>query len=225
MRELSTWKPCETAGLAALDGTHVRLEPLDWDVHGEGLAAAVAGPGSEPLWDYMAMGPYKDLADLREGFDRARLSQRWGTMVIREKGSGLVRGMASYMRNREEVGSTEVGCVVFSAPLQRTTAATEAIYLMARHVFDDLGYRRFEWKCHSLNEASMRAAVRFGFTYEGTFRNDMIVKGRNRDSAWYSMIDSEWPTLDSAFRAWLSAENFDETGRQRASLEAYRKAL
>ncbi|WP_026168159.1 GNAT family N-acetyltransferase [Kordiimonas gwangyangensis] len=225
MSDLSNWKPCATPGRVALDGTYTRLEPLNWDTHGEGLATAVAGHDSDELWHYMAYGPFEGVHDLRQAFDAAIRAQGWCTMVIRARASGEILGMASYMRNRETMGSTEVGCVTFAKKLQRTTIATEAIYLMARHVFEDLGYRRFEWKCHAQNAASMRAAVRFGFIYEGTFRNDMVFKGRNRDTAWYSMIDSEWPDLDAAFRAWLSPENFDEAGQQRATLEAYRKAL
>lgn len=225
MRDLTNWKPCQTPGLVALDGIYARLEPIDWPLHGDGLAAAVSGPGNEELWYYMAYGPFEGAHDLQQAFEGASRTQGWRTMVIRARSSGEILGMASYMRNREAMGSTEVGCVTFAKKLQRTTIATEAIYLMARHVFEDLGYRRFEWKCHAQNEASMRAAVRFGFTYEGTFRNDMVFKGRNRDTAWYSMIDSEWPALDSTFRAWLNPGNFDGDGHQRAKLEAYRRAL
>jgi len=115
--------------------------------------------------------------------------------------------------------------VAFGEKLKRTRIASEAICLMAAHVFDDLGYRRFEWKCDDGNAASMRAAIRFGFTYEGTFRQDMVVKGRNRDSAWYSMLDGEWPALKAAFRAWLAPGNFASDGVQKASLESYRAAL
>lgn len=146
-------------------------------------------------------------------------------MVIRCRETDEILGMASFMRLREAFGSAEVGCVAFGERLKRTRIATEAIYLMADHVFTHLGYRRFEWKCDDKNAASMRAARRFGFSYEGTFRQDMVVKGRNRDSAWFSMLDSEWPSLKAAFKAWLKVANFDERGQQKASLEAYRGAL
>jgi RimJ/RimL family protein N-acetyltransferase len=116
----------------------------------------------------------------------------------------------------------EIGNVLFTPALQATTAATEAMYLMARHAFEDLGYRRYEWKCNDLNAPSRRAAVRLGFTYEGTFRQHMIVKGRNRDTAWYSMIDTEWPRVKAAFEAWLDPGNFDEAGRQKRRLEEIR---
>ena len=127
-------------------------------------------------------------------------------------------GMASYMRIRPEHGSAEVGFVCFSKAMQRTPAATEAMYLMARHLFDDLGYRRYEWKCDNANEKSRRAAERLGFAFEGVFRQDMVMKGRNRDTAWYSMLDTEWPAAKAAFEAWLAPENFDGEGRQRNKL-------
>jgi RimJ/RimL family protein N-acetyltransferase len=133
--------------------------------------------------------------------------------------------MASYMRIRPEAGSAEVGSVVFSKALQRTAAATEAIFLMARHLFEDRGYRRFEWKCDNQNAASVRAARRFGFTAEGVFRQDMVVKGRNRDTAWFSILDGEWPRIRSAFEQWLAPENFDPAGQQRRSLAAIRDRL
>ncbi len=126
--------------------------------------------------------------------------------------------MASYMRIRQEHGSAEVGFVLFGARLQRTAAATEAMYLMARHLFEDLGYRRYEWKCDDDNAASKRAADRLGFTFEGVFRNDMVVKGRSRDTAWFSMTDAEWPRLGGRLDAWLASENFDPDGRQKRRL-------
>ena len=126
--------------------------------------------------------------------------------------------MASYLRIEPEFGVIEIGHIWFGVPLQRTTAATEAIYLLARHAFDDLGYRRLEWKCNALNAASRRAAERFGFTFEGVFRQHMVVKGRNRDTAWYAIVDEDWPAIRSAFQAWLAPENFDSQGIQVRSL-------
>ena len=134
--------------------------------------------------------------------------------VIRVKESGTLEGMVSYMRARPEHGSVEIGCVAFGHRLQRTAAATEAVYLMAKHAFDDLGYRRFEWKCDNTNEASKRAALRFGFTYEGLFRQDMVRKGANRDTAWFSIIDKEWPKVRTGFERWLDPANFSATGLQ-----------
>ena len=126
--------------------------------------------------------------------------------------------MASYLNIVPDMGCIEIGHIWFAPPLQKTRAATEAIFLMMGHVFDDLGYRRLEWKCNDLNEASMRAARRFGFTYEGTFRQHMVVKGRNRDTAWFSLLDREWPAVRTAFERWLAPDNFDAAGRQRTSL-------
>ena len=140
--------------------------------------------------------------------------------AIIEQASGKASGMASYLNIVPDMGCIEIGHIWFAPPLQKTRAATEAIFLMMRHVFDDLGYRRLEWKCNALNEASMRAARRFGFTYEGTFRQHMVVKGRNRDTAWFSLLDREWPAVRAAFERWLAPENFDAEGRQRMSLTA-----
>lgn len=148
----------------------------------------------------------------------------WETMVIRSAETAEILGMASYMRHREEHGSTEVGCVTFGKKLQRSRIATDAMYLMARHAFVDLGYRRYEWKCDNRNEASKRAAFRFGFTYEGVFRNDMVRNGQSRDTAWYAMIDSDWPEIEQAFWAWLDAGNFDAEGQQLRKLADLRAA-
>jgi RimJ/RimL family protein N-acetyltransferase len=136
--------------------------------------------------------------------------------------AGRAAGYASFMRIEPAHGVVEVGNILLSPILQRTRAATEAMYLMARHVFEDLGYRRYEWKCNAQNEPSRRAALRYGFTYEGIFRQHMVVKDRNRDTAWFSMLDSEWPARKAAFEAWLDPSNFDENGEQRKSLQSLR---
>ncbi len=142
--------------------------------------------------------------------------------AIVDASSNRAMGYASYMRIDPPNRVIEVGNVLFTPGLQGTTGATEAMYLMARHVFDDLGYRRYEWKCNALNEPSRRAAVRFGFTYEGVFRQHMIIKGANRDTAWYAMLDSEWPDRKRAFEEWLSPSNFDAAGRQKRTLAEIR---
>ena len=126
------------------------------------------------------------------------------------------------MRIREIHGSAEVGCVAFSHALRRTPEATEAMYLMAQHLLEELGYRRYEWKCHNENAASHRAAQRFGFKFEGVFRNDMVIRGQNRDTAWYAMTDADWPNVKAAFEAWLDPSNFDAAGQQKQSLESFR---
>jgi RimJ/RimL family protein N-acetyltransferase len=169
------------------------------------------------IWSYLPYGPYESVDAMRE-----RVAEMVGTLdplyfaIVRD---GQPQGIASYLRIEPKHGAIEIGHIWFGTPLQRTTAATEAIYLLARHAMDDLGYRRFEWKCNALNEKSRRAAERFGFTFEGVFRNHMVVKGQNRDSAWYSIIDSEWPAIRAAFERWLAPENFDENGSQRRPLQ------
>lgn len=216
--DLSDWKACAQPGRTKLGGAYCMLEPFDAEKHGPGLFSAIGGPVNDDLWIYIPMGPFADAEDLNAALAQTHTERGWDTMVIRDLATNDILGMASYMRQRPEQGSVEVGCIVFSHALQRTRIATEAIYLMASHVFDDLGYRRFEWKCNAANAASMRAAVRFGFTYEGKFRNDMVMKGTNRDTAWYSVIDSEWPRVKPAFRTWLQANNFDKNGKQRSKL-------
>lgn len=222
MSDLTDWTPRPTPGLAALDGTAVRLEPFDWTAHGEGLFAAVGGEANAGIWTHMPSGPFLDPAALRRMLEANRERERWRTMVARARSGGAILGMATYMRIREAHGSAEIGCVAFGPNLRRTRAATETFRLMAAHVFADLGYRRYEWKCDRANAASKRAAERFGFVFEGTFRQDMVSKGRNRDTAWYAITDAEWPALDAALETWLAPANFAADGRQLRSLESIR---
>ena len=147
----------------------------------------------------------------------------WRTLVVLNQQSGEVLGMAAFMRIRETHGSAEIGCVAFGPKLKRTRYATEAFALMAGHLFDDLGYRRYEWKCNVDNAASKRSAERFGFTFEGVFRNDMVTKGRSRDTAWYSITDKEWPSLRLALDQWLADANFATDGGQITTLEFFRR--
>ena len=219
---LKDWTPRERPGQWPLEGARVVLEPLDWNVHADGLYRAIAAPDIADLWDYMPIGPFKGQAQFEKTLIRVCADSGWELLVIRKVNGGKILGMAGYMRIREQHGSAEVGCVSFGRALRRTPEATEAMYLMASHVFDELGYRRYEWKCHNDNAASHRAAARFGFQFEGVFRNDMVVKGLNRDTAWYAMTDEDWPNLKSAFEAWLSPQNFDAAGEQKRKLEAFR---
>ena len=206
-------------GRAPLQGTHVRLEPVDVAAHAPSLYALSHGrPEDEALWTYLPYGPFAGQGEFERWLDeRARSSDPLFFAVIEEQ-SGQASGMASYLNIVPTNGSIEIGHIWFAPPLQKTRAATEAVFLMMRHVFDDLGYRRLEWKCDALNEASKCAARRFGFTYEGTFRQHMVVKGRNRDTAWFALLDREWPAVRAAFERWLDPANFDAAGRQRASL-------
>jgi RimJ/RimL family protein N-acetyltransferase len=157
---------------------------------------------------------------MMESVERWRQAEQAVLLAIVPADSAKAAGWASYMRIKPAHGVIEVGNVLFSPALQRTRAATEAMYLMARHVFEDLGYRRYEWKCNAKNEPSCRAALRLGFTFEGIFRQHMVVKGCNRDTAWFSMLDCEWPARKRAFEAWLEPENFDDAGKQRRALSA-----
>ncbi|MEY4783188.1 MAG: hypothetical protein RIR41_1123 [Pseudomonadota bacterium] len=224
MSDLSTWTRRPPPGLEPLAGRLVRLEPLDAGAHGEALFAAVGGAANAGIWEWMPVGPFAAREELL-GFLAAQLAQEgWRTMVIRAGGTGDVLGMCTYMRIREAHGSAEIGCVAFGPRLKRTPEATEALWLMAAHVFD-LGYRRYEWKCNNDNLASKRAAERFGFRFEGLFRNDMVTKGRSRDTAWYAITDADWPGIASALEGWLAPSNFAaEDGAQRRTLESFRRA-
>ena len=218
---LSGWTPKERPAPDVLEGRYVRLERLDWARHGDGLFAAVGGAQNDDLWTHMPIGPFPERAVFEQMYDFVRQRFEWETSVICHLGTGAVLGTVSFMRVRETHGSAEIGCVTFGPALKRTREATEAVYLMAAHVFDGLGYRRFEWKCDNANAASRRAAERFGFQFEGVFRNDMVVKGRSRDTAWFAMTDADWPALKAAYEGWLAPENFDAAGRQLRALGAF----
>ena len=216
-RPLPDWTPRERPGRDVLSGRYCRLEPLEAERHASALFDAFARDTSGEGWTYLPYGPFADSSDwgawvetMSEGDDPLFFA------ILDPDGTAI--GVASYLRIDAQVGSIEVGHIHYSPLLQRTRAATEAMYLMAWRVFDELGYRRYEWKCDDLNAPSRRAAERLGFTYEGTFRQHRIYKGRNRDTAWYSIIDSEWPAVREALEAWLEPSNFDEQGTQRARL-------
>lgn len=211
------FSPPPRPGPERIAGRHVALERLDAARHAEDLF--VANAGQDWVWDYMPYGPFDDLQSYRDWqAGMAALSDPF-FYALRDNGTGQVGGLASYLRIDPGNGVIEIGHIEIAPVLQRTPAATEAISLMIGWAFD-AGYRRVEWKCNALNAPSCQAAQRYGFTYEGTFRQHMITKGRNRDSAWYSIIDSEWPGLARAHLAWLAPSNFDDQGRQRQSLAA-----
>ena len=210
------WKPVALPRPVTLRGRYVRLEPLDAVRHTGALWQAVRG--QDGLWAFLADGPYASEADLRRAIEEKQAAADAVFLALIPTATGLAAGYASYMRMEPAHGVVEVGNILLTAALQRTTAATEAMALMAAHVFDDLGYRRYEWKCNARNEASRRAALRLGFQFEGIFRQHMVVKGHNRDTAWFSMLDHEWPARKRAISAWLDPANFDSQGRQRRSL-------
>jgi RimJ/RimL family protein N-acetyltransferase len=217
---VNTW-PASPPGDVRLIGRFGRVEKLDAAVHGPDLANATRG--HDALWPYMGYGPFADDAAFLEWVaTRPALTDPFSYAVLDEQYRAV--GIVTLMEIRPAMRVIEVGHVVHTPALQRTPLATEAHYLLARYVFETLGYRRYEWKCNALNEPSRRAADRFGFTYEGTFRQATIVKGRNRDTAWFSMLDGEWPARKAAFERWLAPENFDAQGKQKQSLQAIRKS-
>ena len=213
--DLSGWTPPPLPPRAPLAGRYVRLEPLAPD-HAAGLFAAFAEDAAGAMWRYLPHGPFADPAGFRAWLDAARLLHDPLHFAIR-MGDGRLGGTLSLMRMTPRAGSIETGWLTFAPRLQRTREATEAVHLLMRWAFE-AGYRRFEWKCDAANRASRRAAERFGFSFEGVFRQAGVVKGRNRDTAWFAAIDAEWPALRSAFDTWLEPGNFDDAGRQRQRL-------
>ena len=204
---------------SAIAGRTVTLVPLDPDAHAAGLLAATQGLGADPhMWDYLGYGPFTDLAEFTQSVHTFAASDDplWYAIIGADAGKPL--GAGSYLRIDTANRVIEIGHLLFGSAMQRSTAATETIYLLIRTAFD-LGYRRVEWKCNDLNERSKRAAIRFGFTYEGTFRQHMVIKGRNRDTAWFAITDSEWPAIRRAYESWLSPDNFDDQGHQRQKLD------
>ena len=201
-----------------LEGARVRLEPLDPARHGDALWDESHGPDKDVVWQYLFEPPFPDRASFQAHLERKAASEDPLFFAVVDKVRNRALGYQTLMRIDTTFRVIEVGNVMYGTGLQRTPLSTEAQYLFARHVFDDLGYRRYEWKCNALNAPSRRTAERLGFTFEGIFRQHMIVRGRNRDTAWFSMIDAEWPTIRAGFEAWLSPANFDAQGRQKASL-------
>jgi RimJ/RimL family protein N-acetyltransferase len=218
--DLSAWTARPRPERRELEGRYVRLEPLDRAVHGDELFEAGSGPDAEHLWRYLRDGPFPDRASFGRWLDWAAAGEDPFFYAARDKRTGHVEGRLAFMRIDQANGVIEIRHILFGPRLARTRAATEAVYLQARHIFEDLGYRRFEWKCDHGNAASMQAALRLGFRFEGVFRQHMIVKGRNRDTAWFSLLDREWPAVRAAFERWLALDNFDAAGRQRTSLSA-----
>jgi RimJ/RimL family protein N-acetyltransferase len=210
--------PAARPARAPLSGRWARLEPADPERHADALFAAGHDGVDPALWDWLPYGPW-EAAELRAHLAAATTSDDPLHYAICDAETGVPGGMAALMRITPEFGVIEIGHVWFGGALQRTRVATDAIHLLAREAFR-LGNRRLEWKCDSGNARSRAAAARFGFTYEGTFRQHMVVKGRNRDTAWFSILDTEWPSVESAFAAWLDPANFDADGAQREPLRA-----
>jgi RimJ/RimL family protein N-acetyltransferase len=207
---------------AALEGRFVRIEMLDAERHASDLFAANAEDREGRIWTYLPYGPYDDEKVYRDWVAAMAKSEDPLFHAIIDKATGKASGVASYLRIEPAIGVIEVGHINYAPALQRTAAATEAMYLLMKRVFDELGYRRYEWKCDALNGPSQAAAGRLGFIYEGTFWQATIYKGRNRDTAWYGMTDRDWPAVKAGFEAWLDPTNFDAEGRQKRSLTACR---
>ena len=225
MQDLSDFPPRARPQPIVQNGASVAVEPYDGARHGEELFEGLGGTADaiNALLLYFPNGPFEGVSDFRAWLDRENASGSYVTRVFRSVESGKLVGMASYMRLDEKNGVIEVGAVAHGPAMQRSTMSTEVHYLMARHVFDDLGYRRYEWKLNNDNAKSHASAKRLGFAYEGVFRQHMVTKGKNRDTAWYAMIDSDWPALKAAFEAFLSPANFDAGGGQIRSLAAIRE--
>ena len=207
------WKPVYLPSNEPMQGDYCRLEPLDPIVHAEDLFAANKHDLEGKLWTYLRYGPFGSFDEYFQWLKIMSNKADPQFYAIIDLGGNKAVGLASYLRISPEYGSIEVGHLCYSPLLQGTVAATEAMFLMMQRIFD-MGYRRYEWKCNSLNIASCNAARRLGFSPEGVFRQDAVVKGRNRDTAWFSIIDTEWGILKEAFTKWLSPLNFDEKGNQ-----------
>jgi RimJ/RimL family protein N-acetyltransferase len=217
--ELIDWSPVPVPSGEPLRGDHVLLRPLDPVADAEPLHSISHLPAGDPaIWTYLPDGPYESPAHLGQTLAWAAGAAGHVYYAIEPLEERRPLGQASYLRIEPSFGTIEIGHIWFAPELQRTTAATEAIYLLARHAFDDLSYRRLEWKCDALNDASRRAAERFGFRFEGVFRNHQIVKGRNRDTAWFAITDEDWPAVCGGFKEWLAPDNFDGRGTQKRSL-------
>jgi RimJ/RimL family protein N-acetyltransferase len=211
------WAPPPRPPRQPLVGQYCRVEPLEADRHAADLHAANSAAADSRDWTYLAYGPFDSMESYTAWVQRICLGDDPLFHAIVDSATGKAIGVASYLRIEPASGSIEVGHINYSPALQRTRAATEAMYLMMRRVFE-LGYRRYEWKCDALNARSRAAAQRYGFSYEGIFRQATVYKGRNRDTAWYAAIDSEWPALQAAFVQWLDPANFGQDGRQRVRL-------
>lgn len=211
-------KPAKSAPeRIVLEGRYTRLEPLERRHAADLLAVSTMDGGAERYRWLFSHAP-KNLQDMEARIDEANAGSDPAYVAIVDRVSGRALGQQGWMRIRPEHGSIEIGGVYWGLPMARTRLATEALYLFARHAFDDLGYRRFEWKCNDRNEPSKAAATRFGFKHEGVFRQDMIIKGESRDTAWFSILDREWPALRAEYERWLSPDNFDDAGQQKTRL-------
>ncbi len=215
---LPQWIAAQVPNVARMVGTYCDVERVDSRKHAADLLEAYRQDSEGRLWTYLTYGPFETVEEISQWLDAAATNENQIFYAIVEKRTGKALGIATYLRIQPDNGVIEVGGISYAPKLQRTPMATEAMFLMMKHVFDVFGYRRYEWKCDALNEISCRAAERLGFTYEGLFRQAVIYRGRNRDTAWYAIIDKEWPAIKNAFEAWLAPGNFDSEGHQKRKL-------
>lgn len=218
MTDLSQWQGVPRPQRVTLDGLYARLEPLDPARHGDDLYAAAMAPGAEDRFRYLFETVPGNRADFDAWLAKVAVSEDPLFFAVIDKATGKAEGRQALMRIDPTHGVIEIGSIHWGPAVARSRVATEALFLFARYAFETLGYRRFEWKCHNGNAPSKRAAERFGFTFEGIFRQHMVAKGANRDTAWFSMLDGEWPRLAAAYGRWLDPANFDGTGQQRQRL-------
>jgi RimJ/RimL family protein N-acetyltransferase len=218
------WQPRERPARVTIEGEFCRIEPIDLERHAADLFEAYGKAPDGRDWTYLFAEPFADFAAFREYLAKAAISSDPFHYAVIDRASGKAVGTFALMRIEPVHGVIEVGSVTFSPLLKQTPLSTEAQYLLMRYVFDELGYRRYEWKCDSLNAPSRKTALRLGFQFEGIFRQAIVYKGRNRDTAWFAVIDTDWPLVKSAFEQWLSKENFDAGGKQRATLASLREA-
>lgn len=216
--DLATWKGVPRPERIVLEGSYARLEPLDPARHGADLLASAQQPGADDRFRYLFEETPADMADLTPWLEQAAKSSDPLFFAVVDRATGRAEGRQSLMRVDPVHGVIEVGHILWGPAIARTRVVTETLFLFARCVFDTLGYRRFEWKCNDLNGPSKHAARRFGFTFEGVFRQHMVAKGQNRDTAWFAMTDADWPRLRAGYEAWLQSENFDGDGQQRSKL-------
>lgn len=216
--DVPDWAPRQRPTRAVLQGRTCRLEPLSVEAHADSLYSAYCAQTDASDWTYLFVGPFADAASYRAYLQGAAASSDPLHWAVVDQASGAAVGTLSLMRIDPVHGVIEVGNVTFSPLMKRTPVSTEAQYLLMKFVFEQLGYRRYEWKCDALNAPSRQAAQRLGFSFEGIFRQAVIYKGRSRDTAWFSIIDSEWPARRVAFERWLAADNFDASGQQRSKL-------
>lgn len=222
MTDLQNWTPRPKPERKVLEGRYVRLEPLDPKKHGDELFAASSVVDADQRFTWLFEFPPATREEFEPWLEKVAKSEDPLFFAVVDKASGKVAGRQTLMRIDPTHGVIEIGSIYWGPLISRKPAATEAQFLFMQYIFDELGYRRYEWKCHNENEPSKRAAERFGFSFEGIFRQHMVAKGKNRDTAWFSILDSEWPALRQAYQAWLAPENFDSDGQQKKKLEEFR---